>query len=99
VSRGSRPQALYCCREASAGDRAVSSPVAKAVIGNRTAHPFPPAPPWQILPAAKREVAAAMKYCDKAQDPSFGIRRVTPRGRTQCWSEGESGKTGQTGLA
>jgi hypothetical protein len=35
------------------------------------------------------QVAAALKYCDKDKDPSAGIRRVTPRGRTERWSEGE----------
>jgi hypothetical protein len=36
------------------------------------------------------QVAASLHYCDKGKDPSAGIRRVTPRGRTQCWSEGEA---------
>jgi hypothetical protein len=35
------------------------------------------------------QVAASMQYCDKDNDPSFGIRRVTPKGRTQRWFEGE----------
>lgn len=36
------------------------------------------------------QVAASLNYCDKTKDPSAGIRRVTPRGRTQCWSEIEA---------
>lgn len=33
---------------------------------------------WQVL--------AAMKYCEATADPSFGIRRKTPRGRSEIWS-------------
>lgn len=33
---------------------------------------------WQVL--------AAMKYCDAANDPSFGIRRKTPQGRSARWN-------------
>jgi hypothetical protein len=36
------------------------------------------------------QVSAANHYCNKDDDPSFGIRRVTPRGRNQRWSEGEA---------
>jgi hypothetical protein len=35
------------------------------------------------------QVAAAMHYCSADQDPSFGIRRETPRGRTATWEESE----------
>jgi hypothetical protein len=35
------------------------------------------------------QVAAALGYCDKNNDPSAGIRRVTPRGRSERWLEGE----------
>jgi integrase len=34
-------------------------------------------------------VAGAMKYCDRDNDPSLGIRRKTPTPRTQVWTEGE----------
>ena len=34
-------------------------------------------------------VAAAMHYCSAEQDPSFGIRRETPKGRSATWEEGE----------
>jgi hypothetical protein len=35
---------------------------------------------WQVM--------AAMKYCHKDEDPSFGIRRVTPKARRETWMEG-----------
>jgi hypothetical protein len=35
-------------------------------------------------------VAAALKYCKADEDPSFGIRRVTPKARKARWSEGET---------
>jgi hypothetical protein len=31
------------------------------------------------------QIAAAMKYCDADKDPSFGIRRKTPKGRSARW--------------
>ena len=34
-------------------------------------------------------VMAGMRLCPAGQDPSLGIRRKTPRGRTQTWTEGE----------
>ena len=30
-------------------------------------------------------VAAAMRYCERDADPSLGIRRVTPQGRSAVW--------------
>ncbi len=35
------------------------------------------------------QVAAAMKLCVADADPSAGVRRKTPRGRSQVWHEGE----------
>jgi hypothetical protein len=35
------------------------------------------------------QVAASMHYCVGEHDPSFGIRRETPLGRSATWSEGE----------
>lgn len=35
------------------------------------------------------QVAAAMHYCDGDHDPTFAIRRVTPKSRSATWSEGE----------
>jgi hypothetical protein len=35
------------------------------------------------------QVAAAMHYCSADQDPSFSIRRKTPKGRSATWEEGE----------
>jgi hypothetical protein len=35
---------------------------------------------WQVM--------AAMKYCHKDEDPSFGIRRITPKARRETWMEG-----------
>src|SRR5258708_2357350 len=35
-------------------------------------------------------VAAALKYCRADEDPSFGIRRVTPKSRKARWREGET---------
>ncbi|HEV2605012.1 MAG TPA: hypothetical protein VGU24_15250 [Microvirga sp.] len=35
------------------------------------------------------QVAAAMTLCGKDNDPSFGIRRVTPQGRTAVWEAHE----------
>lgn len=64
-----------------------SDPVAKGMLdrlGVREAHRAVKI--WRAL----WQVASANKYCDKDRDPSAGIRRVTPRGRTQCWSEGEA---------
>lgn len=34
-------------------------------------------------------VAAAMHYCSADEDPSLGIRRETPKGRSATWEEGE----------
>ncbi len=34
-------------------------------------------------------VAAAMHYCSADEDPSSGIRRETPKGRSATWEEGE----------
>lgn len=31
------------------------------------------------------QVAAALKYCKADEDPSFGIRRKTPKGRSERW--------------
>lgn len=36
------------------------------------------------------QVASAMHYCTAEHDPSFAIRRETPRGRSATWSEGEA---------
>ena len=35
------------------------------------------------------QVAASMHYCSPEHDPSFGIRRETPKGRSATWQEGE----------
>lgn len=35
------------------------------------------------------QVAASMHYCIAEADPSFGIRRQTPQGRSATWGEGE----------
>ena len=35
------------------------------------------------------QVAASMHYCDPDHDPTFGIRRETPKGRSATWTEGE----------
>ena len=35
------------------------------------------------------QVSASMRYCTADEDPSFGIRRETPKGRSETWSEGE----------
>lgn len=35
------------------------------------------------------QVAGALRYCVADQDPSFGIRRETPKGRSATWEEGE----------
>jgi hypothetical protein len=35
-------------------------------------------------------VAGSMKYCDKDEDPSLGIRRKTPIARSDIWHEGEA---------
>jgi hypothetical protein len=35
-------------------------------------------------------VAAALKYCKADEDPSFGIRRKTPKARNARWREGET---------
>ena len=40
---------------------------------------------WRAL----GQVAAAMHYCSADQDPSFGIRRETPKGRSAAWEEAE----------
>lgn len=37
---------------------------------------------WQVI--------AALKYCKMDEDPSFGIRRQTPKGRSARWHEGEA---------
>ena len=34
-------------------------------------------------------IAAAMHYCSADEDPSLGIRRETPKGRSATWEEGE----------
>lgn len=36
------------------------------------------------------QVAASMHYCDPNHDPTFGIRRETPKGRSATWTEGEA---------
>lgn len=38
------------------------------------------------------QVAGALRYCIADQDPSFGIRRETPKGRSATWEEGEVGR-------
>jgi integrase len=35
------------------------------------------------------QVAGALHYCSAEHDPSFAVRRETPRGRTATWEEGE----------
>lgn len=35
------------------------------------------------------QVAAAMKYCDRGADPSFGVRNSEPAPRQAVWREGE----------
>ena len=35
------------------------------------------------------QVAGALHYCSTDNDPSFGIRRETPKGRTATWDEDE----------
>jgi hypothetical protein len=35
------------------------------------------------------QVAGAMRYCFADHDPSFGVRRETPKGRSATWEEGE----------
>jgi hypothetical protein len=37
---------------------------------------------WQVI--------ASLQYCHPDRDPSFGIRRITPKGRSARWSEGET---------
>lgn len=34
-------------------------------------------------------VCAAFKLCDAKDDPSKGVRRITPKGRSATWTEGE----------
>lgn len=36
------------------------------------------------------QVAASMHYCDADHDPTFGIRRETPKGRSETWTAGEA---------
>lgn len=52
------------------------------------------------------QAAASMNYCDADKDPSFGIRRKTPKKRREIWTEGEAvrlvkhaWRTGYRGLA
>jgi hypothetical protein len=35
------------------------------------------------------QVCGAFKLCDPQSDPSWGIRRITPKGRSATWTEGE----------
>src|ERR1700719_750903 len=35
------------------------------------------------------QVCGALRLCDPDNDPSWGIRRVTPLGRSATWAEGE----------
>ena len=35
------------------------------------------------------QVSASMHYCTADEDPSLGIRRETPKGRSAIWTEGE----------
>ena len=35
------------------------------------------------------QVAGALHYCSADHDPSFAIRRETPKGRSATWEEGE----------
>lgn len=37
---------------------------------------------WQAM--------AALKYCRREEDPSFGVRNTEPAGRKQTWTEGEA---------
>lgn len=52
------------------------------------------------------QVAASMHYCHPDHDPTFGIRRETPKARSATWTEGEivrlakgAWKAGYRGLA
>ncbi len=52
------------------------------------------------------QVAAAMRFCEKNADPSFGVRNTEPQKRSLRWSEGEvvrlakaAWRTGFKGLA
>lgn len=42
---------------------------------------------WQVAASMKVDGVA---YCDRDEDPSFGIRRKTPRKRNEIWTEGEA---------
>lgn len=35
------------------------------------------------------QVSAALGYCSKDADPSFGVRNRAPRGRSETWTEGQ----------
>jgi hypothetical protein len=37
---------------------------------------------WQVI--------AAMHYCDKDSDPSWGVRNTAAKGRSATWTEGEA---------
>jgi hypothetical protein len=52
---------------------------AKGGVGVREAHRAVKI--WRAL----WQVAAALKYCNRDEDPSFGIRRKTPKGRSARW--------------
>lgn len=55
----------------------------KARVGVREAHRAVKI--WRAL----WQVAASMHYCDPNFDPTFGIRRETPKARSETWQEGE----------
>jgi hypothetical protein len=38
------------------------------------------------------QAAAALKYCSKDSDPSFGVKNRAPRGRSEVWLEGEAAR-------
>ena len=72
----------------------------KRTVGVREAHRAVKI--WRAL----WQVAAAMRYCDADRDPTFGIRRETPKARSATWQEGEivrlvkgSWRAGYRGLA
>ncbi len=46
---------------------------------------------WRAMWGVAAALSAGGKpfYCERGADPSLGLRRVTPRGRSQVWQEGE----------
>ncbi len=42
------------------------------------------------------QVAAALRYCDRSADPSFGVRNSEPEGRSAVWANAEVIKLGKT---